>query len=147
MHINIFSSVSARKLKCPARLNSARNPFRSAQRGKFQLELITMTKYVQTCTRPEVFVISYLLYILTCFHFTNFFGEEKFCTLPSKNKVADENLPLWTIFFSSATLSLEGSELNFSSLKKLKNESRSNIQIWYYNYARSCAKLNTYVPR
>jgi hypothetical protein len=35
------SSVSAQKLKCPARLNSARKLFGSAQLGKFQLELIT----------------------------------------------------------------------------------------------------------
>ena len=33
-----------------------------------------------------------------------FFGEEKFSLLPSKKKVADENLPLWTSFFLSPTL-------------------------------------------
>ena len=32
-------------------------------------------------------IISYF----TCFHLTNFFGEEKFSWLPSKNKVAEEN--------------------------------------------------------
>ena len=34
---------------------------------------------------------SYLA-VLTCFHWTNFFGEEKFSQLPSKHKVAYENL-------------------------------------------------------
>ena len=33
---------------------------------------------------------SAIFVILSCFHFTNFFGEEKFRWLPSKNKVADE---------------------------------------------------------
>ena len=36
---------------------------------------------------------------LTCFYFANFFGEEKFSALPSRNKVADKNLALWTSFF------------------------------------------------
>jgi hypothetical protein len=44
------------------------------------------TSYVQTCTRPEVYVISYLLCILTCFHFTNFFGKKNSarCLLKTK---------------------------------------------------------------
>ena len=46
----------------------------------------------QNCTGLQVFVISKLCVILTWFHLTNFFGEEKFSWLPSKNKVADENL-------------------------------------------------------
>ena len=33
------------------------------------------TMYIQTCTRPEVFVISYF-FILTCFHLMNFLEEE-----------------------------------------------------------------------
>ena len=40
-----------------------------------------------------------------------------FSVLPSINKVVDENLPLWTSLFSSDTLFLEGSTLNFSSPK------------------------------
>jgi hypothetical protein len=48
---------------------------------------------------------------------------DKFSALPSKNKVADENLPL---HFAPAFLSQEGSALNFSFPKrKLSNESRS----------------------
>ena len=30
-----------------------------------------------------------IFFILTCFHLTNYFGEENFSWLPSKNKVAD----------------------------------------------------------
>ena len=70
----------------------------------------------QTCIRPKVFVISYLLFWPALIW--QIFWEEKFKALPPKNKVVDENLPLWTRFFSSATLFLEGSALNFSTPKK-----------------------------
>ena len=43
------------------------------------------------------------------------FWEEKFGALPSKNNVADEKKLLQSGKFSSATLFLEGSALNFSS--------------------------------
>ena len=36
------------------------------------------------------FVCNIIFVILTCFHLTNFFGEEKISWLPSKNKVVDE---------------------------------------------------------
>jgi hypothetical protein len=49
----------------------------------------------------------------------NFFEKEKFSPMPSKNKV--EKTLVQSGKFSSATLSLDGSELNFSS----PNESRS----------------------
>jgi hypothetical protein len=67
---------------------------------------------------------------------TNFFGEEGFSLLASKNKVADENLhfqrhtnvlvKLQCLVLELLFISyfLEGSQLNFSS-KKLSNESRS----------------------
>ena len=46
--------------------------------GKIQNQcyIKTPVQQNQTCTRPEVFVKSYLLF-LTCFYLTNFFGEEK----------------------------------------------------------------------
>jgi hypothetical protein len=49
---------------------------------------------------------------------TNGFGEKKISALPSKNKVADENNLVQKGKFSSATLFLEGSALNFYSPKK-----------------------------
>ena len=68
--------------------------------------------------------------ILICFHLTNFFEEEKFSALPSRNKVADEKTEhcnlmkkfvcLWKCKFSSGTLLLQGGRLNFSSPKKWK---------------------------
>jgi hypothetical protein len=46
-------------------------------------------------------VCNIVFVILTCFHLTNLFGEEKFSWLPSKNKVAEHfNL---TRKFASAT--------------------------------------------
>ena len=85
--------------------------------------------------------------ILIWFHLTNFFGEEKFRWLPSKNKVADENLhfqrhnkilvKLQYSVFSSTTLFLEGNQLIFSS----PNESRSKWQIWCYKQMKCCASL------
>ena len=48
--------------------------------------------------------------------FDEYFGEEKFSALSSKNKVA--GVQLWTSFFPSATLFLEGSALNLSSQKR-----------------------------
>ena len=60
---------------------------------------------------------------------TNFFREEKFSWLPCKKNVADENLHIQRLtkflvklqcsIFSSATLFLKGSQLNFSSPKQL----------------------------
>ena len=50
--------------------------------------------------------------------FDGFFGEEKFSALPSKNNVADQKKLVQSGKFSSATLFLEGSALNFSSPKK-----------------------------
>ena len=60
--------------------------------------------------------------------FDDFFGEEKFSLLPSKNNEADEKTECCkstkNIFlFSEATLILKGSQLNFSSPKKSSNES------------------------
>ena len=50
-------------------------------------------RFFQTCTRPKALVVSYLLmWYFDLLSFDNFFGEEKFSRLPSKNKVADENL-------------------------------------------------------
>ena len=46
-----------------------------------------------TCVRPEVFVICIIFVILTCFHLTNFLGEEKFSWLPSK-KLADKKVKI-----------------------------------------------------
>ena len=61
-------------------------------------------------------------------HFDYLLTQKNFCWLPSKNEVADKktdhcNLTkkfvwLWKCKFSSATLFLEGSHLNFSSPKK-----------------------------
>ena len=62
--------------------------------------------FVQTCTRPGVFCNT-LFVILTCFHLTNFFGEERFSTQPSKNKLADEKNLVQSGKFSSATLFLQ----------------------------------------
>jgi hypothetical protein len=56
-------------------------------------------------------------------------GEEKFSMLPYKNKVADQKKLVQSGKFSSATLFLEGSVLNFSSPKKSSNEIRSKQQI------------------
>ena len=85
---------------------------------------------------PQVFVICIIFAILTCFHLTNFFGEEKINWLPSKNKVADENLHfqrhtnflvkiqclVLELFFNSYF----ASKLNVSSPKRISsNESRS----------------------
>ena len=44
----------------------------------------------QTCTIFSK-VCNIIFVISTCFHLTNFFGEEKFSWLSSKNKVADED--------------------------------------------------------
>ena len=67
--------------------------------------------------------------ILILLLFDELFGEEKFSWQPSKDKVADENLhfqrhtnlliKLQCLIFSSATLFLKGSHLNFSSPKQL----------------------------
>jgi hypothetical protein len=67
--------------------------------------------HIQTCMIPEVFVFI-IFVMLTCFHLTFFWR---------KIQRADENLPFWTSFFSSATSFLEGSTLNFSSPNKLEH--------------------------
>ena len=62
------------------------------------------------------------------FELLSFFGEEKFSWLPSKYKVADENLHFQRhiIFPSKYNVQfLEGSQLNYSYRKNLLNESRS----------------------
>ena len=79
----------------------------------------------QTCTRPEVFVISYLLF---CSDFNwHFFWEDKSNVRPSKSKVADENLPLWASFFSSATSILEGMYWIFLIQKKIAKQKQVKI--------------------
>ena len=60
---------------------------------KFGGEIISadamqMYRWDQIWARPEVFVISYLLFCPV--FISQFFGEKKFSTLPSKNKVDDE---------------------------------------------------------
>ena len=62
-------------------------------------------------SKPAQGLCNITFVILICFHLTIFFGEEKFCLLPS-----NEN-PLLTSFFSvsSTTMFLEGNALNFSS--------------------------------
>ena len=61
--------------------------------------------------------------ILTSSRLTNFLVKRNSMCCVLK-KVADKNLPLRTGFFSSATLFLESSVLNFSSPNNLSNESR-----------------------
>ena len=51
--------------------------------------------------------------------FDGFFWRRKIQRVPSKNKVADENVQIWTSFLSSATLSLEGSVPDFFFSKKI----------------------------
>ena len=65
--------------------------------------------------------------------FDDFLGEEKFRWLPFKIKVASENRNIFFVdlqhsVFSSASLFLEGSKLNFTSQKKSSNESMSKRQ-------------------
>ena len=85
----------------------------------------SFTDCVCWCHLNQQYTISPLLislwhikcFILTCFHLTNVFGTKN-SALPSKNKDADKYLPLWTSLFSSVTLFLEGSMLNFLPLRK-----------------------------
>ena len=76
----------------------------------------------------------------------DFFGEEKFSWLPSKNKVADEkkmniaiwwkkNVYLWKYKFPSTTLCLEGSQLiiftqKYSSKKAAQNNKYDITNTW-----------------
>ena len=73
--------------------------------------------------------------------FDGFFGEEKFSALPSKNNVADEKKLFQSGKFSSATLFLEGSALNFSSPKKSSKGSRSKYKYDITKDFRFCAEL------
>ena len=77
--------------------------------------------------RPIIFVI------LTCF-----IGQEKISVLPSKNKVANEKKLVQCGKFSSTTLFLEFSELNFSYQKfrqqsELKPEKERKLICMYQN--------------
>jgi hypothetical protein len=52
--VGIVSSVSARKLKCPARLGSEPSQLRLARAGKFQLELIS-NNYTPFITKKDLY--------------------------------------------------------------------------------------------
>jgi hypothetical protein len=55
----------------------------------------------------------YMNFILTCFYLAKFFGKEKFSTLAFKNKVTNDKKLFDNGKFSSVTLFLEGSTLNY----------------------------------
>ena len=89
----------------------------------FRSKKIDWLKLLSHLHRPQEglcnIIVRFFLVFSTGFHLTNFFGEEKFRALPSKNRVADEILPLSTSFFSWSSLFLEGHALYFSSPKKI----------------------------
>ena len=89
---------------------------------KFGGEIISadamqMYRWDQIWARPEVFVI---LCLLICTVLTSqFFGEKKFSTLPSKNKVNGGKKLVPSSKFSTTTLIVESIVLNFSSQNKI----------------------------
>ena len=91
------------------------------------LMLFNLWNCRQTCTRPNVFVISYLLF---CVHLTNFFEKKNSaaCLLKTKWLMKKLNIVIWKknvplkmqIFISHF---VEGSQLDFLSPKNSSHES------------------------
>ena len=73
----IIGSITSAALAVLSLQDGQQRPHSALDSSMSDAQKIAAGKSAQTCTRPKIFVISYVFVILTCFHLTNFFWRRK----------------------------------------------------------------------